>query len=296
MTTRTLTLPNEILNKIFSYIEGKHNQIIKKELIDSNDFWTYNSTLLPYNKIANQIAHDVLKYNLLRDKQISNNKVIEYNKYFKYSVLHLNRRYVFEDIKFGLRALMDDFNYYNNYYNYTKILNQIQGISINRAYIWGKSYKCGKDEINFMNNLGTIDYDTIDKKSVEDTESAINWLHYLHSNYDNIVIKDEPELFPNMKQNTFNKDKRILNQDIDDITTIWYCGIKKRKIAHAHNIFSWRDSRLTAELMGFKNKQATIINNILEINRQEEHKIKIVNKIRVFNTTHPNFPYFIREI
>jgi hypothetical protein len=202
--------------------------------------------------------------------------------------------YVVVDIKHS-HIDYDTFNYIKNnkriaaykaqLYVYTKILNQIQGISINRAYIWGKSYKCGKDEINFMNNLGTIDYDTIDKKSVEDTESAINWLHYLHSNYDNIVIKDEPELFPNMKQNTFNKDKRILNQDIDDITTIWYCGIKKRKIAHAHNIFSWRDTRLTAELMGFKNKQATIINNILEINRQEEHKIKIVNKIndKIFN-------------
>jgi hypothetical protein len=35
----TLTLPNEILNKIFSYIEGKHNQIIKKELIGLVSFW-----------------------------------------------------------------------------------------------------------------------------------------------------------------------------------------------------------------------------------------------------------------
>ena len=146
MTTRTLTLPNEILNKIFSYIEGKHNQIIKKELIDSNDFWTYNSTLLPYNKIANQIAHDVLKYNLLRDKQISNNKVIEYNKYFKYSVLHLNRQFVFDNIKFGLRALIDDFNYYNKYYNYTKILKQVR-----KNYIDDYNYKYNFQYNNITN-------------------------------------------------------------------------------------------------------------------------------------------------
>jgi len=37
MTTQTL--PNEIINKIFSYIEGKHNQIIKKELIGLVSFW-----------------------------------------------------------------------------------------------------------------------------------------------------------------------------------------------------------------------------------------------------------------
>ena len=160
MTTRTLTLPNEILNKIFSYIEGKHNQIIKKELIDSNDFWTYNSTLLPYNKIANQIAHDVLKYNLLRDKQISNNKVIEYNKYFKYSVLHLNRQFVFDNIKFGLRALIDDFNYYNKYYNYSKILKQVR-----KNYIDDYNYKYNF-QYYLSNRESTKQYNTYFKYTI----------------------------------------------------------------------------------------------------------------------------------
>jgi hypothetical protein len=125
----TLTLPNEIINKIFSYIEGKHNQIIKKELINSNTFWsnrdesTYNSI---YNSTYNiKFAFDILKYNLIC-KMLFNNKVIKYNTYFKYSILHLNRQYVFDDIKFGLRALIDDFNYYNKYYNYTKILREVR--------------------------------------------------------------------------------------------------------------------------------------------------------------------------
>ena len=139
----TLILPNEILNKIFSYIEGKHNRIIKKELIKSNDFWIYKSMTTVYNRTDMKFAIDTLKYNLLRDKSLSNNKIIEYNKYFKYSVLHLNRRYVFEDIKFGLRALMDDFNYYNNYYNYTKILQQVR-----KNYIDDYNYK-----YNFQYNI-----------------------------------------------------------------------------------------------------------------------------------------------
>ena len=98
----------------------------------------YNFTflLLPYNKTEIKIAYHQLKYNLLRDKQMSNNKVIEYNKYFKYSVLHLNRQYVFDDIKFSLRALIDDFNYYNKYYNYTKILQQVR-----KNYIDDYNYK-----------------------------------------------------------------------------------------------------------------------------------------------------------
>ena len=90
-----------------------------------------------------KFAIDTLKYNLLRDKSLSNNKIIEYNKYFKYSVLHLNRKYVFDDIKFGLRALIDDFNYYNKYYNYTKILQQVR-----KNYIDDYNYK-----YNFQYNI-----------------------------------------------------------------------------------------------------------------------------------------------
>ena len=185
----TLTLPNEILNKIFSYIEGKHNQIIKKELIDSNDFWTYNSTLLPYNKIANQIAHDVLKYNLLRDKQISNNKVIEYNKYFKYSVLHLNRQFVFDNIKFGLRALIDDFNYYNKYYNYSKILKQVR-----KNYIDDYNYKYNF-QYYLSNRESTKQYNTYFKYTI------------LHEN--------RKKVFNNIKRYKFKKhifNKKLSNK------------------------------------------------------------------------------------
>ena len=188
MTTRTLTLPNEILNKIFSYIEGKHNQIIKKELIDSNDFWTYNSTLLPYNKTEIKIAYDQLKYNLLRDKQMSN-KVIEYNKYFKYSVLHLNRQYVFDDIKFSLRALIDDFNYYNKYYNYSKILKQVR-----KNYIDDYNYKYNF-QYYLSNRESTKQYNTYFKYTI------------LHEN--------RKKVFNNIKRYKFKKhifNKKLSNK------------------------------------------------------------------------------------
>ena len=189
MTTRTLTLPNEILNKIFSYIEGKHNQIIKKELIDSNDFWTYNSTLLPYNKTEIKIAYHQLKYNLLRDKQMSNNKVIEYNKYFKYSVLHLNRQFVFDNIKFGLRALIDDFNYYNKYYNYSKILKQVR-----KNYIDDYNYKYNF-QYYLSNRESTKQYNTYFKYTI------------LHEN--------RKKVFNNIKRYKFKKhifNKKLSNK------------------------------------------------------------------------------------
>ena len=43
---------------------------------------------------------------------MSNHKVIEYNKYFKYSVLHRDREYLFDYIKDVLRKLIDEFVYY----------------------------------------------------------------------------------------------------------------------------------------------------------------------------------------
>ena len=41
-----------------------------------------------------------------------NHKVIEYDTYFKYSVLHRQREYLFDYIKNVLRKLIDEFNYY----------------------------------------------------------------------------------------------------------------------------------------------------------------------------------------
>ena len=86
----TLTLPNEILNKIFSYIEGKHNQIIKKELMGLVSFW--NNYAISSHNITFKL--DLIKSNLIKYK--NNNKAILYTKYFKYSILHLRRKHLFK--------------------------------------------------------------------------------------------------------------------------------------------------------------------------------------------------------
>jgi len=100
------TLPIEIINKIFSYIEGKHNQIIKNGL--NTTFWTNREV----STFDIKFAFELIKCNLLRDKQLSSYKEIEYNKYFKYSVLHRHREYLFDYIKDVLRKLIDEFDYY----------------------------------------------------------------------------------------------------------------------------------------------------------------------------------------
>ena len=138
----TLTLPNEIINNIFSYIEGNNNQIIKKEVIELNSGWGGRNRNFSICNITYVL--DLIKRNLIKYK--NNNKAIRYSKYFKYSILHHNREYLFEDIKFGLRALIDDYNYYNKYYNYTKILNQVR-----KNYIYDYYY-----EYHYNSNLTDI--------------------------------------------------------------------------------------------------------------------------------------------
>ena len=124
----TLTLPNEILNKIFSYIEGKHNQIIKKELMGLVSFWN-NYDILSHN-ITFKL--DLIKKNLIKYKKLSN-KEIRYGKYFKYSILHLRRKYLFKQIN-SLRNLINEYNYNDHYYNYTKIFNEVRSNYIYNCY------------------------------------------------------------------------------------------------------------------------------------------------------------------
>lgn len=277
---KTINIHDTIENKFNEtkkLIDEGHNIIYQGYLYDEENNIGGSPDLMVKSTYVNKLMNNII---ILQNEQKINDK----SYYVIIDIKHSNINYDINNyIKNDNRILA----YKAQLYVYTKILNQIQENGFNRAYIWGKSYTCGKDKIDFLNNLGVIDYDTVDSKSVDDTMKAIEWLRNLHSNYNDIVIDDEPELFPNMKQNTFMKEKKEINKNINDITTIWNCGIKKRKIAHENNIYSWKDEKLTAEILGFKNNKATIINNLLDINRQEEYKVKLVNKIND-NIIHTN--------
>ena len=109
------TLPSEIIDKIFSYIEGNNNQIIKKELIHVNSFWGNRNRDISIRNI--KYAFDIIKRNLMPNK-------ILYDKYFKYTLLHKRRKHLLNHIKFWLKNIINKFNYRNN--SYTKILQQVR--------------------------------------------------------------------------------------------------------------------------------------------------------------------------
>ena len=140
----TLNLPNEIINKIFSYIEGKHNQIIKNGL--TTTFWTNREV----STFDIEFAFHMIRCNLLRDKNASNHTVIEYDKYFKYTVLHKDRECLFYYITHDLRYLFDNFNYDDYYYNYYQIFKYLR-----------ENYIC---DYNYTNNMIDINNNIILRK------------------------------------------------------------------------------------------------------------------------------------
>lgn len=170
--------------------------------------------------------------------------------------------------------------YKGQIYIYTVALNKVLGIDICKGYIWGKKYtweSCGikYDETNFLNKLGVIDYNNIDSEYVTQTKNAVEWICTLRnegSNWKLLPIPCRGELFPNMKNEKdgqWRKLKNELNNQICEITNVWYCGIKRRQAAHSHQVYGWNDPKCDSKIMGFTpGKIASTVDAILNINRQ----------------------------
>ena len=96
---------------------------------------------------------------------------------------------MFDNIKFGLRALIDDFNYYNKYYNYSKILKQVR-----KNYIDDYNYKYNF-QYYLSNRESTKQYNTYFKYTI------------LHEN--------RKKVFNNIKRYKFKKhifNKKLSNK------------------------------------------------------------------------------------
>ena len=162
------TLPNEIINKIFSYIEGKHNQIIKNGL--TTTFWT-NRDVSTFDM---NFAFYMIRCNLLRDKNVYIHMVIEYDKYFKYTVLHRDRKYLFDYIKDVLRKLIDEYDYY---YRITYHVLQ----NLRETYIYDYNYE----------NIIKKNYDTYFKYTIlhENLKNVFNDIKRYNTRKDDVCNK-----------------------------------------------------------------------------------------------------------
>jgi len=78
--------------------------------------------------------------------------------------------------------------------------------------------------------------------------------------------------YPNMKLNdsVWYPLKKKFSSKLGEITQLWCCNDSHRQTAFQHGVVSWKDPRLTPEILGFTDSyKKKILESILEVNRQD---------------------------
>jgi hypothetical protein len=163
---------------------------------------------------------------------------------------------------------------------YNTILGTIQGYKPDCSYILGKKWL--NSDNDHIINLGTINYSNYDKDYIVKVNNAIEWITNMRQNGHTWKLLPKPsvsELYPNMKNNKdypYNKLKIDLSKKIKEITCLWNCGIKKRKIAHSNKIYNWNNKRCKSINMGFnKTNTSDTLDNILKLNQKKKTYIRL---------------------
>jgi hypothetical protein len=153
-----------------------------------------------------------------------------------------DKNYVAIDIKFSTIPFKSDnvhilnsekwVSYKKQLYIYTQAIGEIQGYTPRYAYILGRRYRYKNiTDLNCLSNLGRIDYFDIDREVIQ------------------------------------NKKLEI---PVNNLSEIWNFNKKYIQRAISKGITDWRDPRLNSETIEIKSKTGSIIDKILDINRQEK--------------------------
>ena len=210
-----------------------------------------------------------------------------FNDIFNYNILNpnvgapklnSNYHYVIVDIKSSTLHLASDGIHLQNNDSmpaykgqiliYNRLIKNIQGYMPDSGYILGK-----KSTINSMYTMATVNYNSYDMIYNNKVDKAIEWIRDMRVNGHKWYLLPKPnrsELYPNMKNDDeiYSKIKMELSGRLNEITSIWQCGYKKRQIAHSKKIYSWKDKRCTPENLGFnEGKMYNTLKYILETNQ-----------------------------
>ena len=165
---------------------------------------------------------------------------------------------------------------------YNRILETIQGYQPRYSYLLGKKWQFTKNGvtthgIDYMGNLGIVDYMDYDKEYNTKVDNAIKWVRDMRTNGHTWKLLPRPsrcELYPNMKNASnypYTKIKSDLSKKINEITSVWNCGLAKRQVAHSKKIYNWKNKKCNSNNMGLnENKTSVTIDHILDINRSKK--------------------------
>ncbi len=168
---------------------------------------------------------------------------------------------------------------------YNNLLGKIQGYTPAKCYVYGCGYKYENKDGYFQSNscdelLGCIYPRDRDSMYQDKIENAIKWIRHLRTDGQKERVLPQPtcpELYPNMcntYDNAWRKRKREIAEKIDEISLVYYCGVKQRRNAHAAGVYRWTDPACNAEVLGIGGKILSgKINKMLEFNRETDNDV-----------------------
>jgi len=278
-------MPNpETMNQTFDSMRKGHIMIFQAPLYNTHNYTFGISDIL----IRSDMINEVFGYEVLEPSEATKQATrLARNQKYHYIVI---------DIKWStLTMAADNIHILNNNFIptwkcqlaiYNAALGILQGYTPPKAFIMAKTYK-NRLGIRFDNQvytrLGQIDFMGRDNVFLKKTLDAIRWVRDLRTN-GHTWSCDPPtrlELRPNMS-NKYDDNKEIsryLASKYDELTMVWNVNVTDRnRLIIDKKIDSWRDKKFTAEVLGKRGHMATIINNMLAVNRGIHellpHKIK----------------------
>lgn len=291
----------EFENKVFSYLEEKYGRnVIKienKKICDEicNKTIEYMKKGVPIILHGQVRNHDNMTYGipdiLIRcdwiNKIFKNIQILEH-ECTKMEKLNGNYHYRVIDIKWSTIQLCSNGKYIRNndlipaYKGqmaiYNAAIGKIQGYIPKTAYILGKGWKYEKNNQSYQGYdcfelLGQIDFETHDRKFINTTKKAIDWIYLVNNNWNNMTHASSEELYPNMNNKydgNFHAEKLKIANDIGELTSLWMVGIENRKNAIKNGINTYYDKKCNADVLKIKGKHGNIINKIIKINNSKK--------------------------
>ena len=194
----------------------------------------------------------------------------------KGSTIHMNS----DDITMRNSGSMKAFK--GQLHIYQRMLNSIQETNNTTSIIWAKNKKNNNNQQEYHTNdlsktYGLIKYADKDSKYIELVDNAVKWLKELKKDGSTWKLYPKPShdnLYPNMKNEMngkYNEIKKKYAKDIKEITLVYHCGVKRRKLALKNNVNNFSDKNLNSKLMGFKDtsKIGKVVDKILDVNRSD---------------------------
>lgn len=163
---------------------------------------------------------------------------------------------------------------------YNNCIAEMQGFKPKHSFLLGRKVKWTSKGKDFENNspfklpaIIRTDDTTFNSK----VEEAIKWVRDLNK-YGHIMRVNPPsrdELYPNLGSKYYTQKKKELAGVIGDLSQIYKVKNTKKIESFKKGIYNIFDYRLSGETLGFKNKDKSLIDKIIKINRQSEMKIDL---------------------